>query len=63
MTRLLISRAKVGFYLMADRTRAPDTPELRAIVRSCEGRNPVSDVAAGLLLSQEITNSGNYCHG
>jgi hypothetical protein len=48
---------------MADRTPASDTPELRAFVNSCDSRNPASGVATGLLLSQEITISGELSNG
>ncbi len=44
---------------MADRTPAPHTPELRGTVISCESRNPASNAASGLLLSQEI--KGREC--
>lgn len=48
---------------MADRTPAPDTPELRTFVNSCDSRNPASGVATGLLPSQERTDSGELSHG
>ncbi|MGB3469721.1 MAG: hypothetical protein WBA51_02740 [Erythrobacter sp.] len=48
---------------MADRTPAPDTQEFRATVISCESRNPASSAATGLLLSQEIMNSGEEDNG
>jgi len=48
---------------MADRTPAPDTPELHAAVISCGSRNPSLNTANGLLLSQESTNAVGAIHG